>query len=215
MEIILENVCKKLRGSEIIRDVSLTLKSGRIYGLEGYNGSGKTMLLRHIAGLLRPTEGRVLIDGKELGRDMDFPPSIGVLLESPGFLPNYTGVENLELIASLTGNVDQKKIRETLCRVGLNPEDKRKYRKYSLGMKQRLGIACAVFDSPAIILLDEPTNALDRDGVILVNDIILEERDRGALIVMACHEKKRLDVLADVIYTMEHGRIVGIRERGA
>lgn len=208
MEIQLEHVSKTLKGTKIIDDVSLHLTSGKVYGLKGYNGSGKTMLMRVVAGLLKPTSGEVRLDGKVLGRDLDFPPSVGLFLENPAFLPNYTGLENLMLIASLKGVANEEKVREAIARVGLDPDDTRKYRKYSLGMKQRLGIACAIFETPDILLLDEPTNALDRDGVQLVSDIIRSERERGALIVMASHEQERLESLADVIFTIEHGRIV-------
>jgi len=208
MEITLENVSKTIKRSTIIDNVNLHLYSGNVYGFKGYNGSGKTMLMRMIAGLLHPTRGDVKIDGKTLGRDIDFPPSIGLFLENPAFLANYTSVENLKLIASLQGKADREKIRNALCRVGLDPDDDRKYRKYSLGMKQRLGIACAIFEEPEVLLLDEPTNALDQEGVKLVCDVIRSERDRGAMVIMASHEHERLESLADTIYTIEHGRIV-------
>lgn len=208
MKLTLENVSKTLKGTKIIENVSLTLVGGQVYGLQGYNGSGKTMLMRLMAGLIRPTEGRIDIDGQVLGRDIDFPPSVGLLLENPAFLPNYTGVENLALIASLNGRSDNVCIRESIARVGLDPEDKRKYRKYSLGMKQRLGIACAIFETPDMILLDEPSNALDQDGVALMNEIIKQERERGALVVLASHVQESLELLADEIYTIEQGKII-------
>lgn len=215
MKLTLENVSKTLKGTKIIENVSLTLVGGRVYGLQGYNGSGKTMLMRLMAGLIRPTEGQIDIDGQVLGRDIDFPPSIGLLLENPAFLPNYTGMENLTLIASLNGRADNARIREGIARVGLDPEDKRKYRKYSLGMKQRLGIACAIFETPDMILLDEPTNALDQDGVALVNDIIKQERERGALVVLASHAQESMESLADEIYVIEQGKIVSSHPGGA
>lgn len=208
MEITLQDVSKTIRRATVIDHVSLHLESGHVYGLKGYNGSGKTMLMRLIAGLLHPTEGEVRMDGKTLGKDIDFPPSFGVLLENPAFLAQYTGYENLKLIAALNGTADDTQIRAALERVGLDPEDGRKYRKYSLGMKQRLGIACAIFERPDILLLDEPTNALDADGVELVSQIIREERERGALVILSCHEQARLEALADTIYTIEHGRVV-------
>lgn len=215
MKLTLENVSKTLKGTKIIENVSLTLVSGQVYGLQGYNGSGKTMLMRLMAGLIRPTEGRIDIDGQVLGRDIDFPPSVGLLLENPAFLPNYTGVENLALIASLNGRSDNVCIRESIARVGLDPEDKRKYRKYSLGMKQRLGIACAIFETPDMILLDEPSNALDQDGVALMNEIIKQERERGALVVLASHVQESLELLADEIYTIEQGKIISGHRGGA
>ena len=208
MEIVLSNVSKTIHKTEVISGVSLRLESGQVYGLQGYNGSGKTMLMRLISGLLLPTSGEVQIDGKTLGTDIDFPPSIGIFLENPAFLSSYTGLENLELIASLRGIANTAQIREEISRVGLDPEDKRKFRKYSLGMKQRLGIAAAVFEKPDIVILDEPTNALDGDGVELVSEIIREERARGALVVVASHERERLQTMADVIFTIEHGRIM-------
>ena len=214
MKLTLENVSKTLKGTKIIENVSLTLVGGRVYGLQGYNGSGKTMLMRLMAGLIRPTEGQIDIDGQVLGRDIDFPPSIGLLLENPAFLTNYTGMENLTLIASLNGRADNARIREGIARVGLDPEDKRKYRKYSLGMKQRLGIACAIFETPDMILLDEPTNALDQDGVALVNDIIKQERERGALVVLASHAQESMESLADEIYVVEQGKIVSSHPGG-
>ena len=209
MELVLDNVSKTLRRTQVIDGVTLRLTGGRVYGLRGYNGSGKTMLMRLMAGLLRPTAGTVAIDGKTLGRDIDFPSSLGLFLESPAFLPHYTGQENLRLIARLRGAAGEEQIRAALRRVGLDPDDRRKYRKYSLGMKQRLGIACAIFESPDILLLDEPTNALDTAGAALVRDIIRDERARGALVVVASHDREQLDALADVIYTIEHGQIVG------
>lgn len=209
MELVLDHVSKTLKRTSIINEVSLRLTGGHIYGFRGYNGSGKTMLMRLMAGLIRPTAGTVHINGKCLGKDLDFPPSLGLLLETPGFLPNYTGLENLQLIASLRGEASEDQIRSAIRRVGLDPDDKRKYRKYSLGMKQRLGIACAVFEVPDILLLDEPTNALDTGGVALIRDIIRIEKERGALIVVASHDLEQLDALADVIYTIEHGQIAG------
>ena len=214
MEIVLERVSKTLRGAEIIRDVSLHLVGGRVYGLQGYNGSGKTMLMRIVAGFLRPTSGRVLIDGKCLGRDLDFPPSIGMLLENPAFLPGYTGMDNLSLIASLKGTVSESQIKEAIIRVGLDPTDKRKFRKYSLGMKQRLGIACAIFEKPDCILLDEPMNALDLDGVELVSNLIRQEKERGALVILTSHDQSRLEELSDEIYIIENGRIVSCSRGG-
>ena len=178
-----------------------------VYGLQGPNGSGKTMLLRLIAGLIRPTSGCVMVDGKRLGEDMDFPDSMGLLLENPVFLPGYTGYKNLELLASIRGKADGEQIRKTVLDVGLAPEDKRKYRKYSLGMKQRLGIAAAIMETPDLILLDEPTNALDADGMEEICRLIRRERDRGALVVVACHDGGILKKVSDEIYTVVNGAV--------
>lgn len=207
MTITLNNVSKSIRGTEIIKPVSIKLHSGVITGLRGVNGSGKTMLMRLIAGLIKPTEGTVTIDEKTLWKDISFPGSIGILIENPAFLDYYTGFENLRVLASIQKRATDSDICESILRVGLNPEDRKKFKKYSLGMKQRLGIAGAVFEKPAIILLDEPTNALDTHGVEMVRRVLVEEKTRGALIVLACHDPIVLKELADEIYLVEEGLI--------
>ena len=207
MEILIENASKTIRGAEVLKDVNLRLTGGTIYGLRGPNGSGKTMLLRLMAGLIRPNTGRVLLDGKELGKELDFPPSLGMLLENPAFLPEYTGLRNLILLAQIQNRVGASEARQALLDVGLDPEDRRTYRKYSLGMKQRLGIAAAILERPEILLLDEPTNALDAAGSALIEDRIRRERDRGALVVVASHDGAFLERLAEETYTVTEGRV--------
>lgn len=196
-----------MKGNRILNNVNLDLVGGRVYGLQGPNGSGKTMLMRLICGLIRPTSGSVLIDGKQLFRDMAFPGSLGLLLENPSFLPEYTGLKNLELLASIRAFVHEDQITKTLSDVGLDPYDKRKYRKYSLGMKQRLGIAAAIMEKPDLIVLDEPTNALDDNGIEQVCALIRRERDRGALVLLACHDAHILEQLADEIFTVSEGTV--------
>ena len=205
MKIKIKNATKIIRKAVILKDIQLELESGMIYGLQGPNGGGKTMLMRLIAGLIRPNRGTVFVDGKELGKELDFPPSVGLLIENPGFLPNYTGFKNLKLLAQLQGRADTEQIRQTLTEVGLNPDDSRKYRKYSLGMKQRLGIAAVLMEKPDLILLDEPTHALDEEGVEQICALIRRERERGALIIMSCHDAKILESLADQIITVVDG----------
>ncbi len=205
MEIKIENVTKVIKGITVIKDVSLTLQSGTVYGLRGVNGSGKTMLMRLIAGLIRPTKGKITIDGKELGKDITFPPDIGLLIENPAFIDNYTALQNLKLIANIHRVVDENRIREVIRQVGLEPDDKRKYKQFSLGMKQRLGIAGAVLENPQLILIDEPTNALDTDGIEMVRNLITEQKERGALILLACHDFSVLKELSDVIYFVKEG----------
>lgn len=170
-DIVLDGVTKRFRRHCVVDDVSVTLKSGEISGLRGVNGSGKTMLLRLICGLIYPTEGTVQIGGKVLGRDMTFPESIGVLIENPAFLDGYSGRENLRQLASIRGVIDDKRVDEVLELVGLSENAGKKYKKYSLGMKQRLGIAAAIMERPDIVLLDEPTNALDDSGVALADTV--------------------------------------------
>lgn len=210
MKVELKNVSKRLNDVTVLEDISLTLESGTIYGLKGKNGCGKTMLMRMMAGLIYPTSGTVSIDGEILHKDIATPRSIGILIENPAFLPGYTGQRNLELLAGLTGKADRTQIAKTMSRVGLDPNDKRTYRKYSLGMKQRLGIACALMECPDLILLDEPINAIDEKGVPKIWEALQEEKQRGALIVLACHDTEELTSLADQIITIEEGKVCGI-----
>lgn len=213
MKVELKNVSKRLNDVTVLEDISLTLEAGTIYGLKGKNGCGKTMLMRMMAGVIYPTSGTVSIDGEILHKDTATPRSIGVLIENPAFLPGYTGQRNLELLAGLTGKADRTQIAKTMNRVGLDPSDKRTYRKYSLGMKQRLGIACALMECPDLILLDEPINAIDEKGVPKIWEALQEEKQRGALIVLACHDTEELTSLADQIITIEEGKICGISSR--
>lgn len=213
MKVELKNVSKRLNDVTVLEDISLTLEAGTIYGLKGKNGCGKTMLMRMMAGVIYPTSGTVSIDGEILHKDIATPRSIGVLIENPVFLPGYTGQRNLELLAGLTGKADRTQIAKTMNRVGLDPSDKRTYRKYSLGMKQRLGIACALMECPDLILLDEPINAIDEKGVPKIWEALQEEKQRGALIVLACHDTEELTSLADQIITIEEGKICGISSR--
>lgn len=207
MEIIVKSATKYIKKALILDDVNIQLTGGRIYGLKGPNGSGKTMLMRLLCGLIRPTSGEVWIDGKKLGKDMDFPESVGLLIENPAFLPNYTGYENLELLAQIRGKIGAEQICQSLLEVGLDPHDPRKYRKYSLGMKQRLGIAAAIMEKPDLLIVDEPTNALDDSGVEQICTILRRERERGALVVIACHDSLLLETLSDEIYKIYEGKV--------
>lgn len=201
-KIEIDSVSKTIGNNVVLNQIQLTVDPGEIIGLQGINGSGKTMLLRLMAGLIHPTKGRVLVDGKTLGRDLEFPPSLGFLIENPAFLPQYTGAENLQLLSSLHQKMSKTQIESVLQRVGLHDT---KYRKYSLGMKQRLGIAAAVFERPDIILLDEPTNALDQSGIKMLEDIIQDESSRGATMIVASHDIDFLHHCCDKVYTMRAG----------
>lgn len=205
MNIQINNCSKKIKGTTVLQNITLELSGATVYGLQGPNGSGKTMLMRLISGLIRPTSGSIIIDGKTLGRDFDFPPSMGLLLENPEFLSEYTGVINLKMLANIQGRIGQEEICQALLKVGLSPEDKRKYRKYSLGMKQRLGIAAAIMERPDLILLDEPTNSLDEKGTEQICELIRAECRRGALIVLASHDSKVIERVADEIYVVNSG----------
>lgn len=209
MKIKITHLSKKIKKAVILDDVNMELESGRIYGLKGKNGSGKTMLMRAICGLITPTNGTVEIDGKILGKDISFPESIGVLIENPSFISNYTGMKNLQVLASIQKRVGDEEIRNTLKMVGLDPDDKRTFKKYSLGMKQRLGIAEAIMERPDIVILDEPINALDEAGAAMIREILQNLRDEGKLIILACHDTEELNFLADEIYEIAEGKIVG------
>lgn len=211
MEIVVKDLTKIIQGNTIIDNINVTFNSGHVYGLSGYNGCGKTMLMRLIAGLIIPTKGTITFDGKLLGKQLDFPPSMGILIENPAFLEGRSGFDNLKLLASIKGKIDANTVKDNIKKVGLDPDNKKKYRKYSLGMKQRLGIAAAIMEEPDVVILDEPTNALDADGVEIAKKLILNERERGAIIIMTCHDKEILESVCDVIYTIEHGKIIGER----
>lgn len=208
----IRNLCKSIKGTAVLSDINLTLNAGTIYGLRGKNGCGKTMLMRCICGLMLPTSGSILIDEKELHKDIMIPKSIGALIENPSFLSHLTGFQNLSMLASLSDNIDKEAIETACVRVGLDPKDTRTYRKYSLGMKQKLGIANALMGEPDIIVLDEPINALDEESVILIKEELRKLAKSGKLIVIACHDKEELEYLCDVIFEMKEGRIVGKKE---
>ena len=208
MVIQVENVSKIIKGNMVIDCVSAEFSSGKVYGLQGINGSGKTMLMRLISGLIYPTEGRIVIDGKILGKEIAFSVSIGILIENPAFLDNYSGFANLKLLASIQNKIDDEQIYKTLERVGLEPDSRKKYKKYSLGMKQKLGIAGAVMEKPELLILDEPANALDKEGIERLKKIVQEEKERGVLIILSCHDSALLEAMADVIYSMENGRLL-------
>ena len=208
MYIKITYVNKTIKKAPILRDINLEFTGGKVYGLRGKNGSGKTMLMRAICGLITPDSGIIDINGKILGKDISFPESIGVLIENPAFIGNYTGFKNLKVLASIQNRIGDEQIRKALEDIGLDPDDKRTYRKYSLGMKQKLGIAAAVMENPDIIILDEPINALDDVSVEKVHDILEEQKKRGAVIIIACHDKEELDQLSDEIIEISDGRII-------
>ena len=187
----IKNYCKSIKSRPILNNVSYNFEYGKIYGIYGHNGSDKTMLLRAIAGLLVPDSGSVVIDGKVLHKDMSFPPSIGIVIENMNLLPQYNAFDNLKILGKIKKTATDEDITTALERVGLKSD--LKVKKFSLGMKQRLNIAQAVFEKQKIILLDEPTNALDNDGVQLIYKLLKEEKERGALVVITTHHKEDLE----------------------
>lgn len=208
MKLVLENISKKIKKKVILSDISIELENSKIYGFVGRNGSGKTMLFRAVCGLMKLDSGRILLDDKELHKDMEILPNTGLIIENAGLYNEYTGLKNLQILANINKKIGEDEIRETLIRVGLDPCDKRTVKKYSLGMKQRLIIAQAIMEKPDIILLDEPTNALDESGVSEVRKIIQEEKKRGAIILIASHNKDDIKLLSDKVFYMENGAIV-------
>lgn len=212
MNISIEHFTKKIRGVAVLDDVSLELQGGYIYGLQGKNGCGKTMLMRAIAGLIRPTSGEIYINGKKLHRDMILPESLGILLENPSFLPEYSGYKNLRMLAGLQGGVSGEEIRNLLQEVGLGDAGSKKFGKYSLGMKQRLGVAAAIMGKPEIIMLDEPINAIDGEGVEQMRQLILSLKDPGRIIIVACHDKEEMELLADKVVYLRDGKVASVDE---
>ncbi len=208
MELKAQKISKVIRGKKILSDINLELCDGNIYGIVGANGSGKTMLFRALSGLMSVTSGKITWNGKVLRQDFAVLPSLGIMLENVGLYSNMTGMQNLRYLASLKNKIQDKEIRRALERVGLDPDDRRKYQKYSLGMKQRLAIAQAIMEKPDVIMLDEPTNSLDAKGVEEIRRLILEEKERGALILLASHNQEDIRILADHIYQIKDGCIV-------
>ncbi len=203
----IENYSKKIRKKTILDNINLSLEGGNIYGIKGINGSGKTMLLRAICGLIYPTFGTVSINNEVLGRDVSFPRSVGALIENPAFLPNFTGFNNLKMLASMKNTITDSDVCAAIDAVGLEHSDKRVFRKYSLGMKQKLGIAAALMERPDIIILDEPFNALDEKSVLMIKELIIKQKERGALVIIACHNSEVLFELSDIVYELEGGII--------
>ena len=208
MNITIENVSKEYKNDYVLRNITLTLQSGKVYGLYGKNGSGKTMLMRMICGLIRPTTGRICIDGKELGKNISFPNSVGALIENPGFIESFSGYNNLKMLADIKRIIGKKEIEEVLKHVNLYDQKNKKVRKYSLGMKKKLGIAAAIMENPELILLDEPMNALDKNSMECVRKIINHLKAQNKLIIIASHDLNDLNNISDEIIKLELGEIV-------
>ncbi len=215
MNISIEHVTKKIKDATVLKYICLEMKGGTVYGLQGKNGSGKTMLMRAISGLIRPTSGRIVINGEQLHKNISIPRSIGLLLENPSLLPEYDASQNLKLLAKMQGGVPEEEIRQLIRDVGLDDAGHKKVEKYSLGMKQRLGIAAAILGSPDIILLDEPINAIDGEGVEEIRSLILSLKNEKRIIIVACHDKEEMNLLADEIVHLRDGRIEGQENGGA
>lgn len=208
-KIVVDHISKEIKGNLVLNDITITFMEGNVYGLYGRNGSGKTMLFRSIAGLIKSNSGSIYIDDKKLEPCVEVPENLGILIENPGFYPNLTGYENLELLASINNKITKEDILEVLKYVGLYQAMNKKYKEYSLGMKQRLGIAQAIMEHPKILILDEPTNGLDEDGIEMLRNVVLDLKKQGVLIILASHNKDDLRILCDKIYKIEHGSLTG------
>jgi len=201
------NLNKELKGNLVLKDVNLNLRGDKIYGIVGKNGSGKTMLFRVLSGLVRPSSGKVLLDGNEIHVEKHNAAKIGLVIENASLYPAFTGLKNLMLLAKINNYIVEEEVRDAIKRVGLDPDDKRVVRKYSLGMKQRIAIAQAIMEKPDFLFLDEPTNALDAEGVEIVRNIIREEAKRGALVFLASHNVEDIDILCDETFKMAEGSL--------
>lgn len=207
MPIVIENLNFSIDKNHILKNISALFEDGKIHGLVGRNGSGKTMLMKCICGFIFPDEGTITVNGKIIGEDTDFPDSIGFIIEIPGFIPFYSGFKNLELLSGLRGIINKEQIKESMRMVGLDPELKRHVRKYSLGMRQRLGLAQALMENPEILILDEPFNGLDNDGVKEMREYLLKLKNEGKNIVIASHSMDDIKVLCDDVYVMDRGEL--------
>jgi ABC-2 type transport system ATP-binding protein len=205
--ILVEHVSKVFGTKTILDDISMMVPAGQIYGLSGPNGAGKSILLRILCGLMKPNRGQVTILGKRLGIDSDFPPSTGALIDTPGFLPQYSGLRNLEMLAAIQNKITRLDIHATMLLVGLDPEDRLPVRAYSNGMRQRLGIAQAVMENPQVLILDEPTDAIDQAGWRDVYQHLIELRENGTAILLASNNLDEIKILCDAAFILEKGKI--------
>ena len=202
-----KNLDLTLGKTDILKHINVAFEEGKIHGLIGRNGSGKTMLMKCICGFIKPTSGEITVDGKRVGKDVDFPKDMGIIIETPGFIPYYSGYKNLKLLAGLNNKIGKEQVRESMRMVGLDPDLRRHVRKYSLGMRQRLGLAQAIMENPDLIILDEPMNGLDKNGIKDVKRILLELKNQGKTIIMASHYAEDTEI-CDEVYEMDGGELI-------
>lgn len=201
----IDHVNKQFKDVKVLKDITVDFEAGEIHGLIGRNGSGKTMLMKCICGFMQPTAGSIFVDGMQVGKDVDIPQNLGVIIEAPGFLPGYSGFKNLKFLADIQKKADAAKIKAVMQRVGLDPESKKHVSKYSLGMRQRLGIAQAIMEDPDILILDEPMNGLDNHGVEDIRNLLLNLKEEGKTILIASHSAEDIAVLCDTVHEMDAG----------
>ena len=202
-----ENYTQKIKKDIILNDINLHLKENKIYGFVGRNGSGKSILFKGICGLLNISNGKIIIKGKEIGKDIDFYDNLGAVLDGAGFLPNLSSFDNLKLLASIRNKISDSDIKSALNKVGLDPNDKKKYKKYSLGMKQKLALAQAIMENPELLILDEPFNGLDSYSVKDIREMLIDYKKEGKTILISSHIKEDIDILCDEVYELDRGNI--------
>lgn len=205
--IVIDKLTKSFKGKTVLEDVNMQLQEGRIYGIVGDNGSGKTVLLKLICGFMKPDSGTVTVNSKVIGKDADFPENTGIIIEAPGFLPNYSGMKNLEYLASIRGKIGKEQIESAMKTVGLDPSSKLRVGKYSLGMKQRLGIAQAIMEDQQLLILDEPMNALDKDAVEEMRRLFLRFKASGKTMLIVSHNEGDISTLCDEVYEFDGAKI--------
>lgn len=207
----LEGVCKKFKEEQVLKGITHSFEKGNIHGIVGFNGSGKTVMFKCICGFLKPEEGHIWVNGQEVGKDVDFPPSLGMIIENPGFLPRLTGLANLKRLAAINRVIKEQEIRENIRKVGLDPDSSKKVGEYSLGMRERLGIAQALMEDPQLLILDEPFNGLDKRGAADVCALLLELKERGKTILLAAHNLANMEELCDTVCEMDAGVLTQIK----
>ena len=206
-----KNLTKKFKTSTVLDNVNIAFEKGKVHGLIGRNGSGKTMLMKCICGIVPPTSGEIIVNEKRIGKDVDIPKNVGVIIETPGFIPNYSAFNNLKFLAALNHKIGKHEIRKAIKSVGLNPDDKKHVGKFSLGMRQRLGLAQAIMENPDLLILDEPMNGLDKDGVCDMREYLLALKEQGKTILIASHSAEDIDVLCDTVCEMDKGKLEKVR----
>ena len=206
-----KNLTKKFKTSTVLDNVNIAFEKGKVHGLIGRNGSGKTMLMKCICGIVPPTSGEIIVNEKRIGKDVDIPKNVGVIIETPGFIPNYSAFNNLKFLAALNHKIGKDEIRNAIKSVGLNPDDKKHVGKFSLGMRQRLGLAQAIMENPDLLILDEPMNGLDKDGVCDMREYLLALKEQGKTILIASHSAEDIDILCDTVCEMDKGKLEKVR----
>ena len=209
--ITVESAVKKFKDIIVLDNISVSFEKGKVHGLIGRNGSGKTMLMKCMCGIVPLTTGKIFVNGKVIGKDVDIPSGIGVIIETPGFLPNYSAYNNLRFLAVINNKIGKEEIKNAIKSVGLDPDDKKHVGKYSLGMRQRLGLAQAIMENPDLLILDEPMNGLDKDGVKDMRQYLLDLKAQGKTIIIASHSAEDIDVLCDTVREMDKGHLEQIR----